>query len=1432
MAQEDGVPLERRFSLSPRSAQESDSQEIARASGLAKPVGWPEIEQNHRCVILAEAGAGKTFEMTARAKQAAAEGRRAFFIRIEDIEEGFDTAFEIGSADDFDLWLNGTGEAWFYLDSIDEARLSDTRRFEKAIRRFGRRIQPAQQRARIILSSRPYAWRAKSDRALVEDVLPFTAPKSEETAASAAQDSGLRVYLLDPLDDNDIRRFAHHRDTPEIDRLITELQRAGLTSLAERPFDLELVLRKWRDGRALDGRLSLLQYNIDERLKEKKTANDLRQQLNLEKARQGARALAAAVVLTGEAGIQVPDESPDRTGLDAEIVLADWKPADVHRLLERGLFNDPLYGMVRFRHREIRELLAAEWFRDLLRIDGVRHRIETLFFREQYGHQVITPRLRPVLTWLILFDAEMRHKAMKIAPEVAIEGGDPACLPLAERRALLRGIVGRIARNQNGRSTWDISTVARIARTDLTSEVLQLIDDHHDNDEAILFLSQMVWQGGMTPCVPVLSGIATDPTRDLWVRAEAAEAVMTCGDREQKDELWMTLNAAPVPLPHRLLAEIVRASVPDINTVTLLLTSLDKLKNHDDYILNYLTRSLHHFINRSPVRHSSDDAEPLALLVHDLNARFDQPPFVDQRECRISQEFAWLLPVAIHTIERLISIRSPAALSMDALAIILKLPLMRYFVGMRYDDYKSRLAELVPAWKALNDALFWKHVEEKRASLESTKGVRLTNDRQLYDRRHDWRFETERFQDVLAFIPARPDLDDKLVACSLAYRLFVEAGKPDTWLHDLQQATGGHPALAARLDALMAPVDTAADDAWEREDAERKERRRLKKEQDENNLTERIKYIKSNPNIIRNPPGLNPGDMSTDQYYLFKLISESQISDTDTHGTNWKVLIPGFGEDVAHAYRDAAIAQWRNYTPALRSEGADTGSTPYALVFGMAGLNIEAREEENFPAHLSEAEIIHALRYSVWELNGFPDWLERINNHRPDLVLNAIIREVHWELVHAEADKSLHYVVHDLAYYAPWLHTSVAPAIYAWLEQNDVRHQDTFLQCLQIVLNGGIGKGEISRLARSKAVPGSGTCHLATWYALWIDVDAVDAIPAAEEWLSNLPSEEASHEAQLLVTRLMGTDHPSHHSFEHGDFRKVPHLKSLYILGHRHVRTEDDIERAGKGSYAPVLRDHAQDAREALIRELSAIPGKEAYLALRDLARNHPNPRYRKWIATLADDRTLQDADLTPWCAKQVSEFGRTCTLTPTTHRELYDVTLDVLMDLKAWLEGGNDSPYQTWKRVENETEMRNLIAGALNGRAQGRFTCAQENEQANGQRTDIWMQTPQVQSPVPIELKILDNDWSGPALCERLRNQLVGGYLREHTAGCGVFLLVWRGAATRRNWQIAGRRVALPDLADALRDYWQTIADEHPGVDAIEVMVIDLTVRGATSAT
>lgn len=112
----------------------------------------------------------------------------------------------------------------------------------------------------------------------------------------------------------------------------------------------------------------------------------------------------------------------------------------------------------------------------------------------------------------------------------------------------------------------------------------------------------------------------------------------------------------------------------------------------------------------------------------------------------------------------------------------------------------------------------------------------------------------------------------------------------------------------------------------------------------------------------------------------------------------------------------------------------------------------------------------------------------------------------------------------------------------------------------------------------------------------------------------------------------------------------------------------------------------------------------------------------------------------------------------------------------------------------------------------------------------DIWLQNTNVQSPVPIELKVLDRNWSGPKLCERLRNQLVGDYLREESAGCGVMLLIAQGNNAEKKWIIEGKKVGLNELAAALKKYWQRIAGEYPGVESVEVIVVDLTIRGKVS--
>ncbi|WP_417628545.1 hypothetical protein [Pararhodobacter aggregans] len=111
--------------------------------GGRKPINWDTVDSNHRSVILAGAGIGKTHEMWKRAGLKRQMGDAAFFIRIEDIIEDFEQGFEIGDADDFEAWLASSDEAWFYLESIDEARLDDPRAFEKTIRRFAHRIRSA-----------------------------------------------------------------------------------------------------------------------------------------------------------------------------------------------------------------------------------------------------------------------------------------------------------------------------------------------------------------------------------------------------------------------------------------------------------------------------------------------------------------------------------------------------------------------------------------------------------------------------------------------------------------------------------------------------------------------------------------------------------------------------------------------------------------------------------------------------------------------------------------------------------------------------------------------------------------------------------------------------------------------------------------------------------------------------------------------------------------------------------------------------------------------------------------------------------------------------------------------------------------------------------------------------------------------------------------
>jgi hypothetical protein len=1424
------VPLQRQFSSISKTQEEVEKDELLSFLGHVKPKTWDDLDQEFRCVILAAAGAGKTEELRHRASILSDQGKPSFFIRIEDIEADFYEAFEIGEEPQFQTWLQSAEEAWFFLDSVDEARLEDPRIFEKALRRFAKDIKKGAHRAHIYISSRPYAWRPSEDRRLLDEILFIPAPQDnhDDGDRQSETSSALTIYTMLSLDSERIRRFCEARGACDIDRLLLEIERGNLWSLAERPFDLEGILFKWAEDNALGGRLELLRHNIDQRLRDNHNSDRAqRQPLNLERAKEGVRRLAAAVVLSGQAGLNVPDATSVKLGIEAESVLADWDPADVRALLERGIFNDIIYGAVRFRHREVRELLAAEWFDTLLKNGNSRYSVESLFFLEQYGEKVIAPRLRPILPWLILLDDGIRRKALQILPEIAVEGGDPSKLPLIERQKILNEIVRRIVAEQDDRSARDNSAIARIANPDLSADTLRLIREYQNNEEAIFFLGRLVWQGGMESCVVPLIAIALDSSRGIYARIASARAIMTCGAAEQKQNLWQLLNDADALIPHDLLTEVVDGAESNQLSVRQLLISLEKLQPSEQHKVTGLEDSLHEFVSRLPV---NGDQQAITQLIDGLHRYLVMPPFVERGECRVSENQAWLLSLATHAVERLVEVCSAAALGSTALSVMLMVPALRFWRQGDVREHKGNLQALVPDWPELNDALYWASIEQARLHKAAKSSEPLTDDWSVAWLGHFWKFDTTSFPRLLDYMRSRTLQDDRLIALNAAYRVYVKADMQAHLLTSLQEIVANDHVLQEQLNMLLNPPVSELAKQLEEENARHQREHDARNAQQKQNRDRWIAELRANPSRICNPENLKQGELTWDHIWLLQEIRGADLTISRSDGAHWQSLIPIFGEAVAEAYRESAIKYWRHYLPTLRSEVERDNSIPYALIFAMAGLEIEAAETADFPDHLSVSEVSHALRYLTWELNGFPGWFERVHRAFPELAEEAVRKELLWELENTGSDQPMHYILQNLVYHAPWLHSSIAPAILDWALANPGRINANQHYCLQVLAKGGTSPDQLVELASRELRKAKDQSNIARWHALRVDCDPDNGLPEVERWLVDLPKDEAKLATQIFITALMGGSHARDRGPYLGCFRTAEHLKSLYVLTHRYIQAKEDIDRANGGPYSPGLRDDAQDARNKLFNLITEIPGKASYIVIKQLIEEHPDPDYRPWMAKRAYQRAEEDGDLEPWTAKQVYAFEQSQTITPTTHRQLFDLAVQRLHDLKNWLERGNDSAWKTWQRAVGETEMRTLVAGWLNQQCQSQYTTAQEPELANSQRMDIWLHNTSVRSPVPIELKLLDKRWTGPKLCERLHNQLVGDYLREESAGCGVMLLVSQKLGREKCWIVNDRSVDLNGLADALKNYWQGIAGQYPGVEAIEVIVIDLAQRQRVS--
>ncbi|MDD9983008.1 MAG: hypothetical protein OXU81_16910, partial [Gammaproteobacteria bacterium] len=590
------VDLQRRFhELTDSELEDIESLLAWSGSEFGSDIGWSELLEYARVILLAEAGSGKTEEMGERARRLTGEGRFAFFVPLESLDQ-YPITDLLSTAEEerFDQWrADGKEPAWFFLDAVDELKLTEGK-LDRALNRLSKAIDGRFDRARIIISCRPSDWRSGSDLNTVQRRLPVpdvrresaVQPPEEVFMEALRHERGgpshvtpekgeipnqgkVRTVVMLPMNDGQIRLFAESQSENDVSAFLAEIARQDAWVFARRPLDLNDLLKFWSSSERLGTRAEQHEANISAKLKDDPDRRD-RGVLADTKARLGAERLALALALTRTRTIRAPDQAPHGHRadgvLDAATILPDWTPAERQALLRRALFDPATYGRVRFHHRSVQEYLAARRLRALHETGMSTKALFRLLFAERYGVEVVFPSMRAIAAWLALWIDAVRAELIRREPETLISLGDPGSLDLTARSALLRAFVSRYGQGDWRGLDIPFTEVRRLAHPELATVIRECWGDGPANDEVRDLLLNLIRLGPVEACADLAHGVALDTAASDDDRIDAIQALLACGWKDSVRELAEAMVAESTSWPDELVHGIASDLFPAIIT--------------------------------------------------------------------------------------------------------------------------------------------------------------------------------------------------------------------------------------------------------------------------------------------------------------------------------------------------------------------------------------------------------------------------------------------------------------------------------------------------------------------------------------------------------------------------------------------------------------------------------------------------------------------------------------------------------------------------------------------------------------------------------------------------------------------------------------------------------------------------------------------------
>ncbi|MBJ9658468.1 hypothetical protein I5588_28515 [Burkholderia multivorans] len=1355
------VELDRRFQ---RYRDEESIDDIATQSYVADRVhihstfDWKGLLGHRLVVVLGEPGSGKSEELRAQRRLHPA----SFFLRLEQlVTEDVKT---ILSDDDFvklERWKKSAGTALFLLDAVDESKLKRDDDFIVALDRLANALGQARFRAQLVVSSRISEWRPQTDREAIRE--RFVAPP--EKRGFPRED--VLVTTILPLALDQVRAFAESKGVQDAEGFLEALTKHNAWPFAGRPLDVANLYSYWKEKRELSGLTALIEYMVRKLLAEV-SSKERSDPLTPEHARAGAEYLAAAAVLCKNLKFAVPDDGhiSSQSYIAAELVLpSDWTSHQRRALLDRALFDSESRGALSFHHRSHVEYLAASWIERLMQHNCPFESLRELLAVRSNGTTTLRTSMKPVAAWLVKPDASpwrsrLESLLLETAPEIHLQWGDPAALPIEYRKRVLAAIVEKYRSREYVPIEVDLESLARIADSGLATEISNHLLDSEVSGGLKARLLLIIMEGKLVECVGSVLTLFELSTTSEEIRRYAVLAIREAGTAAHKRYLAECYRRV-ADIDNKTLGYLFETLFPTCISVEAALELLQSAASVSRYEIEFLNSV------RSTMAKALDDTNAMPFLRGVVSMLANAPA---NKSLRVSEHYYWVSELIVPVLAAALGKSAYTETEIDVIFEAVRQVEHRIMMQQSGDsDEKPQLEKIRDALRSsprLRRAIFWRRATHFRATEKTEPPAHRLNPYHsalhLSQADLEWMIsdstecadKSDRKLAIEAALLVSWTTGESFpaIAWKLRRTLTHQDLRPLVFLHLRYRVTSP---LHRRFDKYVR--QRLLDAHWRSMQRWRLKRWRI--------------GLQWKRFLWTHLSGIRSGKYVPAIHYLLEAMYDGSASKYGV--VAWEKVRVKWGRTLAGAAEAGCLNIWLTYSPELPSEREASNSVDVRTKFGLIALQSEWEAGRLTFKEFGHTDVTRAVRYACSELNGFPEWFEALALAFPGDVADALSPAIVAEFKYAADLPLVHEVTAKLASAKSPTHAS-AIAVWRNLSVADPLHNDVLRQATATLLRTDDSYYDALAGLASTRVKQYDPPHgrWLTWMSMWVKLDALPAISYLESVIAGCTVQKNADELVISLCASLGDRFGGDLEVGRASYVSPASLSSLLPLVCRHVRREDDIDRANGGAYSPVARDHAQDLRDRLWEVLRTSDSAECDSVLRDFLENKTLPDYADWILSIQDERNGKQADPTAWLPEDVQSFGKHYQHKPRSNYQLYELAVRLVADIQAHIERSENATDRLQVRAgDKEVHFQGFLKRQLDERSLSWFSVTQESTIDLNQRPDLRIEIAELNA-VPAEVKMANLGWTVEELLERLEVQLVGQYLRAEGVNFGIYVV------------------------------------------------------------